>query len=253
MTPVRTAVILAAGLGSRLKDRTKERPKGFLEIDGISLIERSIQQLLKAGITKVIIGTGYLYEHFDRLRGKYPQLVTECNTDFATTGSMATLYVVRNLIEGSFLLLESDLLYEPKSLQYLVNDSYPDVILASGATKSGDEVYIQHSQNGMLQRMSKDPKALDHINGELVGITKLSAQALQKMTAFTEEMFAAGNKAFHYEDALVGISTQADIKVKVIDNLAWCEIDDEAHLKRALESVYPKIKERITASGQDIV
>src|SRR5688500_13423825 len=104
MTEVKTAVILAAGLGSRLKDKTKERPKGFLEIEGQSLIERSISELLKSGITRIIIGTGYLHEHFDGLRQKYPQVTTLRNDDFATTGSMATLYTLRELIDGPFLL-----------------------------------------------------------------------------------------------------------------------------------------------------
>lgn len=244
MTSVKTAVILAAGLGSRLKEKTKDSPKGFLEIEGQSLIERSVSLLLKAGITKIIIGTGYLHEHFDQLRTRYPQIVTGRNSEYATTGSMATLYVLRDLIDGPFLLLESDLLYEPKSLEYLLSDSREDIVLASGATKSGDEVYIQHSDTGLLQNMSKKPEALTHINGELVGITKLSNQTLQKMLAFTESMFEKKNFTFHYEDALVGVSHQADIHVKVIQDLAWCEIDDDTHLQRALELVYPKIMTR---------
>ena len=48
----------------------------------------------------------------------------------------------------------------------------------------------------------------------------------------------------HYEDAMVGLSGEQDIAIKVIDDLAWCEIDDENHLQRALSIVYPKILER---------
>ena len=63
------------------------------------------------------------------------------------TGSMYTLYVVRDLVKGPFLLLESDLLYDPAALNicYLIPDE--DIILASGKTHSGDEVYIQHLPN----------------------------------------------------------------------------------------------------------
>jgi 2-aminoethylphosphonate-pyruvate transaminase len=239
-----TAVILAAGLGSRLKDRTKERPKGFLEVDGQSMIERSIGNLLNHGISKIIIGTGYLHQHFDQLKQRYAELVTFRNEDYASTGSMYTLYVLRNLIEGSFLLLESDLLYDPAALQYLLEDSYPDIILASGATQSGDEVYIQHSANGFLQNMSKNRAVLTHVNGELVGISKLSLHTLQKAVAYAEQQYREGNKGIHYEDAFVGISSSQPIKVKVVEDLAWCEIDDENHLQRALQIVYPKIKHR---------
>jgi 2-aminoethylphosphonate-pyruvate transaminase len=242
MSTITTAVILAAGLGSRLKDRTKERPKGFLEIDGQSMIERSIQALISRGINRIIIGTGYLHEHFDALKTKFPQIVTHRNEWFATTGSMHTLYSLQHIIDQPFLLLESDLLYEGAALDHLLSDATPDIILASGATHSGDEVYIQHSREGYLQNMSKDRTSLDHVEGELVGISKISLPTYKKMTLFAEQKAAAGNRTIHYEDALVGVAANQNISVKVIEDLAWCEIDDESHLQRALEWVYPKIR-----------
>lgn len=239
-----TAVILAAGMGTRLKGYTTERPKGFLEIDGQSLIERSIRHLLDAGISNILIGTGYFHEHFDLLREKFPGVSTFRNEDFATTGSMYTLYVLRNLINGPFLLLESDLLYDPIALEYLLSDDNEDIILASGATYSGDEVFIQHSAEGFLQNMSKDRSILKHIEGELVGISKLSKSTLNKMVSFSEILFSNGRRMINYEDALVGTSLHHNILIKVIEDLAWCEIDDEDHLRRAVMKVYPKILER---------
>ena len=244
MTRITTAVILAAGLGTRLKGYTQERPKGFLEVDGDSLIERSIKHLLRHGITRIIIGTGYFHEHFDELKEKFQGITTLRNEDYATTGSMYTLYLLRNLIDGPFLLLESDLLYDPAALDHLLSDNRQDVILASGATRSGDEVFIQHSTMGFLQNMSKNTAQLSHINGELVGISKISQNLLGKMVAFAETYFTTGKRMMNYEDALVGASAECDIFIKVIDDLAWCEIDDENHLERALTLVYPKIKER---------
>src|SRR5262245_49621406 len=132
MTRVNTAVILAAGMGTRLKGHTKERPKGFLEIDGDTLIERSIKHLVDHGITSIIIGTGYFHEHFDKLKKKFPGIITKRNGDYAVTGSMYTLFVIHELIKGPFLLLESDLLYDPASLNHLLSDSRTDIILASG-------------------------------------------------------------------------------------------------------------------------
>lgn len=241
-----TAVILAAGMGTRLKEHTVERPKGFLEIDGKSLIDRSIQSLHRYGIKNIIIGTGYFHEHFDFLKIKYPGITTYRNDEFAATGSMYTLYVIRHLINGPFLLLESDLLYDPIALEYLLGDPREDIILASGATFSGDEVYIQHSADGFLQNMSKDKTILDHIDGELVGISKLSQEALDRMATFAEKHFVTGKKSMNYEDALVGTAAGLNIFIKVIEDLAWCEIDDENHLQRALTRVYPKILERTT-------
>ena len=136
---MKKAVIVAAGMGTRLKDRTKHMPKGFLEIEGVSLIERSILKLLDVGVEKIIIGTGYLSEFFERLSDIYP---IECvkSPRFATTGSMYTLHNLREHIQEDFILLESDLLYDRSGLQQLINDKRPDVILASDKTFSGDEV-----------------------------------------------------------------------------------------------------------------
>jgi len=244
ISSIRTAVILAAGMGTRLGGFTKEQPKGFLEIDGQSLIERSIRNLLDHGISNIIIGTGYFHEHFDLLRQKFPGVTTCRNEDFAVTGSMFTLYTLRRLVNGPFLLLESDLLYEPGAIDYLLSDSGENIILASGPTRSGDEVFIQHSPGKLLENMSKDRSVLSHIDGELVGISKLSIQALEKMVTFSEGHFREGRRTMHYEDAMVGVSREQEIAIKVIEDLAWCEIDDENHLQRALSIVYPKIVER---------
>ena len=53
---IRQAVIVAGGLGSRFGDRTKLMPKGFIEIDGVPMVERSVQKLIAAGIEEIIIG-----------------------------------------------------------------------------------------------------------------------------------------------------------------------------------------------------
>ena len=73
---IKQAVILAGGLGSRLKDKTKTMPKGFLEIGGTAIVEQSIQKLLACGIEKIIIGTGHCSEYYDQLAQKYSGLLS---------------------------------------------------------------------------------------------------------------------------------------------------------------------------------
>ena len=89
-----------------------------------------------------------------------------------------------------------------------------NIILASGPTRSGDEVFIQHSPEKLLENMSKDKSVLSHIDGELVGISKLSPQALDKMVSFSEGHFSQGRRTMHYEDAMVGVSREQDIADK---------------------------------------
>ena len=117
MNHIRQAVILAAGMGSRLKGTIEEKPKGFLQFGNKSIIEESITKLIGVGITKIVIVTGYHSEYYDMLKEKYPFVVTIKNQDFDKTGSMYSLFTAKKLIESDFLLLESDLIYECKALQ----------------------------------------------------------------------------------------------------------------------------------------
>ncbi|NLY75095.1 MAG: phosphocholine cytidylyltransferase family protein [Firmicutes bacterium] len=242
---VKTAVILAAGLGSRLKNRTSQIPKGFITVGGKSLIEQSVSKLLKSGIEKILIGTGHAAEHYDRFARNYSgTVVCVRNEKYAETGSMFTLYNMKDFIDDGFLLLESDLLYDRRGLTILQELTEPDVILASGRTDSNDEVFIEADSNGNLVKMSKNSADLKSIFGELVGITKISYPTFQKMCRFAAKEFSIQPK-LDYEYALVGISGSTKILVKKIEDFVWCEIDDETHLQRAEGYIFPKIKEQI--------
>ncbi len=240
MQKIKNAVILAAGLGSRLKNRTELMPKGFLQIDGISLIERSIDNLIESGIENIIIGTGYHSEYYEALQNKYSQIVCEKNNIYAKSGSMYTLYNLRNIINEDFLLLESDLLYDKKGIEILIQDNNKNVILASGETKSEDEVYIEADKNMFLINMSKKINEINHISGELVGISKVSIKTYKEMCSFAEKKFVS-NKMLDYEYAFVEVAKKTTFYIKKIDDYVWCEIDDENHLKRAIDIIYPKI------------
>ena len=236
-----TAVIMAAGLGSRLKERTKEIPKGFLEIDGVSLIERSVNLLKEHGVTKVIIGTGYLSEHYENLAKKYSEIICVQNDIYAKTSSFYTLYNMRDKIESDFLLLESDLFYEKLAIATLQDIDKKDVILSSGKTNSGDEVYIEADKNNSLIKMSKIKDELGNVSGELVGISKISIDCFKRICGWAKTN-KDKIKKYDYESVLVEVSSSGPIYVEKIDDLLWAEIDDESHLNRVLEIINPKIR-----------
>ena len=74
---IKQAVIVAGGLGSRFGNRTKLMPKGFIEIDEVAMVERSVQKLIAAGIEEIIIGTGHCSEYYDELAEKYEPLFSK--------------------------------------------------------------------------------------------------------------------------------------------------------------------------------
>ena len=239
---IKEAVILAGGLGSRLKDKTKTMPKGFLEIGGTAIVEQSVQKLLAHGIEKIIIGTGHCNEYYDRLAQKYPAIVTVKNERYAETGSMGTLECCAPLVTGSFLLLESDLIYDSIGLFTLINDERKNLILASGATHSGDEVYLQADADMRLTGLSKKKQDLHSILGELVGITKLTKEVLNNICAYAKDHHNDLPK-MEYEYALLKIAETDTVAVKKIEYYVWREIDDEDHLAMAVNDIYPHIVE----------
>ncbi len=239
---MRTAVIVAAGLGSRLKGITNGRPKGFLTIGDKPIVEQSIIKLIEHGIDRILIGTGYRSEDYEQLMRKYPVVFCVKNSFYESTGSMRTLYNLREHLDEDFILLESDLIYDASGLRMLINDIHQDAILASGKTHSQDEVYIETDDESFLKNMSKDPKAVSSIDTELVGISKISRETFLRMCEYAERAFP-DIPQLDYEYALVGVSRERQIYVKKITDFTWCEIDDENHLNRARQHVYPRIEE----------
>lgn len=221
MPPTRTACILAAGLGTRLGDQP--HPKGFLRLHGRTLIERSLDLLRRHGIERIVVVTGHLAHFYEAL----PGIETVPNPAYATTGSLASLAAAAPRLHEDFLLLESDLVYEPRALSTLLEHPHPDLVLLSGPTGAGDEVYVQADAAGRLQAMSKDRTTLQHVTGELVGISRVSPALLEHLVRDPEGAYET--------DGLVRCSTTHTILCPLVPDLVWGEIDDPGHLRRARE------------------
>ena len=239
---IRQAVIVAGGLGSRFGDKTKLMPKGFIEIEGTPMVERSVQKLIAAGIEEIIIGTGHCSQYYDELAKKYHVIKTVRNDNYANTSSMGTLEVCVPYITGDFILLESDLIYDAVGLKVLQNEERSNVILASGKSNSHDEVYLAADANGVLTEVSKNKEIIPNPAGELVGITKISKTCLNKMMAYYKS--SPDLIKLDYESALKQVSAEGEsVYVHKIEYYAWTEIDDQDMLERAINEIYPRIKE----------
>jgi 2-aminoethylphosphonate-pyruvate transaminase len=241
---LRTAVILAAGMGTRLGERGRQLPKGFLQLGERPIVEESLLRLQRVGITRILIVTGHLSRFYAELQQGYGGLVqTVHNPEFADSGSMYSLYLLRNHLDEDFLLLESDLIYEQRALDTLQAAKQDNAVLLSGFTDSGDEVFVE-TRAGLLVDMSKQRSRLGApASGELVGISRISQPLFALMVDYAG---AAFRKTLHldYEtDCLVGVSRDTAIHCPVVGDLLWSEIDDAAHLARAQETIYPKIRD----------
>ena len=234
---IKTAVIMAAGMGTRFGTMTEERPKGFVEAGGKAMVIRSIETLISCGIERIIIGTGYLRENYEALALKYPQIECCFSPRYAETNSMYTLYNCRQRVGGDdFLLLESDLVYERRALTALMDCPETDVMLITPVTKFQDQYYVESNDAGILTNCSTDKTAVK-AKGELVGIHKLSKAFYQVMcadyAAKAEELPKLG-----YEYQLLHMSqTGHPVFVLCEDGLKWYEIDDIDDLHYAEKNI----------------
>jgi len=226
------AVILAAGMGSRLKELNKGRPKGFIRLGDLPIIEHSIRTLLACDIQEIIIVTGFMDEHYEKLSAQYPQIKTVRNEKFSETGTMYSLWCARNLISADFILLESDLIFEIRAIREIIGSPYDDCILISGKTEAGDEVFVTAEEN-IVKKISKDRTSLDSMVGEFVGISKISNDFYKYMIQIAEDRFKSNLKINYDMDCFTTVSEIRHLGYLKIEKLLWAEIDNEAQLNNA--------------------
>lgn len=234
---IQTAVIMAAGMGTRFGNYTEKIPKGFIECGNISMIERSINTLLDCGITRIIIGTGYHKEKYEALAKKYRQIECVFSPRYAETNSMYTLYNCHDTIRlDNFILLESDLIFEKKAITSLLKCQEPDVMLISPITKFQDQYYVEYNKGNILTRCSTSESDLD-VKGELVGIHKLSNRFYQIMCDDYSTKVSLFPKLGYEYELLFMSQHLMNVYVLKVDGLKWYEIDDPKDLEFAEKNI----------------
>jgi choline kinase len=239
---VRDAIILAAGMGVRLRSIIDDRPKGLIEIGGETLVGRSVRLLRAAGISHITIVVGHAAQHYEEFARGQADIRLVANEQFASTGSMASLAVGLRAVPRDVLVVESDLLFEPRAVEALLRASAADATIVSGPTAAGDEVWVW-APDGRLQAMSKNVQDLAAVTGEFVGITRLSGRARRAMLqTFNRFVKIHGHARMDYETgALTAIAPCVPVAVHLINDLSWGEIDDEYQFERVVTRIWPAL------------
>lgn len=119
---VDNAIIMAAGYSARCMPLSNVMPKGLFKVKGEVLIEREIQQLLEAGISEIVVITGFMHEKFAYLQEKYGVVLVN-NEDFDKYNNMSSLYVAQKYMRNSYILC-SDNYYEKNFFHAYVYEPY---------------------------------------------------------------------------------------------------------------------------------
>lgn len=240
-----TSIFLAAGRGIRMGERGRMTPKGLLSMGERTFCEEAVASLRQHGLGPVRIVTGHLAEQYDALVAERLEGVeTRHNAAFAEKGSLHSLMVGLEGLDGPCLVLESDLVFEPRAVGEAVASPERSALLVSGATGAGDEVYVWATEQDGTPCLADMSKQLGHRpdtpHGELVGLTYLTAEAVRGLKAIAPRLQAEKAMA-DYESGLVALAREIAITCPKIEDLAWAEVDNEDMLARATARVYPRI------------
>ncbi|MBD5796363.1 choline kinase [Bacillus pseudomycoides] len=228
---VTQAVVLAAG-----KRHEFGKPSGLLTVGEKLLLDRSLEILKNNGIEKIVVVVGYKKEQFEGWTGRHNVHFVE-NPKYKWTGSMASLAEVQELITDDFLLIEDDILIEEKALVQVLHHPEPDCVLITNESGSGDEAFVE-IQDGYLYKISKDIHQLNRIDGEMVGISKISYEVFMNMLAtFRHNQ----NPYVNYEYLLLDAARLYDVGYAKLPDVVWAEIDTPKQYEVVKNKIYPRL------------
>ena len=171
-------VILAAGMAKRLRPLTDEKPKCLLEVGGKTLLQRTVDAMISAGIKEFVVVTGYR-ENMIRefLTARYPQYTINFidNPDYEHNNNIFSLWLAMEKLHGTeVLLMDSDILCDPEAVRRVARKTVP--ALAMQQHELGEEeMKIVVDADGRITEISKTCSPADAI-GESVGIEKMTAE-----------------------------------------------------------------------------
>ena len=212
-----------------------ETPNALVEVYNEKIIERSINLLLKKKIKKIYIVCGYKAELFSYLEKKYSQVQIIYNNDYQEKGSFYSLLTLKDICQDDIILLDSDIIYEEKALDYILESDRVNAILVSAEKGYKNESFIEE-KNGKLWNISKDIRELANYSAEMLGISKLSKNLLKDIFNLPVE-----NDKFSYEYAIKECGIRNEIYTIHIDYLLWGEISNDENYKKVIDYLYPAI------------
>ena len=253
------AIILAAGMGRRLGELTKDQTKCMVPVNGVRLIDRVLGQLTKLPLQRVIIVVGYkgqeLREYITTQYGQ--QLTANCQLQFAEnpiydkTNNIYSLSLVKEYLqEDDTLLIESDLILSDRLFEMLLENPCPNLALVAKYETWMDGTMVRiDADNNIVNFISKDAFDYNDVSSyyKTVNIYKFSRQFLkEKYVPFLDAYTKAVGLNEYYENVLriISLLSGHELKALPIGHEKWYEIDDKQDLD---------IAEALFADEQDVL
>ena len=249
------AIILAAGLGKRLGELTKKNTKCMVEVNGVPLINRMLKQIDAKNFERIIIVTGYegkkLVNHISKLDIRTP-IIFENNPVYDQTNNIYSLYLAKDLLkEKDTILFESDLIFEDRVLDKILDNPYPNLALVAKFESWMDGTSLILDENDQIEKfISPSHFKYEEIPNyyKTVNIYKFSKGfSNDYYVPFLEAYLKALGNNEYYEQVLKVITylEVPQIKALRLNDEFWYEIDDIQDLDIA-ESIFSKKEETLS-------
>ncbi len=241
---VTTALLLAAGSGSRLSPLTDMIPKCLVPLNGISILERLIDSLRSYGFKRLVVVVGYHEEcirDFLCTRAGGMEIIYIVNPAYKTTNNIYSLWLARNIIDEPFLLLESDIVFKIPMLKEML---WPDRIAVAKLQPwmNGTTVTIdRHQEINAFWISGSDCDSLDAGQYKTVNIYSLSTISWRLIKERLEQYISNNKVNGYYETVVSELVAEGSLHFTsvVFGTDQWYEIDTLDDLHEA-KQLFPK-------------
>ncbi|MFN2566083.1 MAG: NTP transferase domain-containing protein [Gemmatimonadaceae bacterium] len=231
------AVILAAGLGSRLKPVTGGKAKALIEVGGRPLILHQLEALADHGVGPVLIVAGHEADEVQKVVRDRAEFIL--NERFAETNSLYSLWLGREWIKGPFVLLNCDLLFDPQILDRLLAEK-GNVLAYDSTSSRGREQTKVAIKDGRVVDIGKDVPA-SAARGESIGMLKFDADGARAILRAATELIGNKEETAWVIAATRVVCSQVALQGVNVAGHAWAEIDFPYDLDVARREVWPAI------------
>jgi choline kinase len=237
------AVILAAGVASRLRPLTDTTPKCLLDLGGSTLLERTLENLQLNGVRNIVIVTGFLEDQIRAfVRNRMPDAPVRfvTNPQYAITNNIYSLWLARAAVEPrGLLLLDSDILFDADIIRLCMDAEYDNCLaLKSGMPLGPEEIKVRTDACGVVREIGKDvnPAAAA---GESIGIELFGPNDATRLFAILHEKIVVRGQVGEFYEAAFQEAIDAGTILHAVDvgHRPCMEIDTVEDFTRARELV----------------
>jgi choline kinase len=228
------AIILSAGIGSRLMPETQNIPKALLKLNGKTILDIELQNMISSGIKDIIIVTGHKHAMMEQyIAEKHHELDITLvkNEEFQTTNYIYSIWLTRNLIDDDIVILHGDMVFEDGLLGKLLNSVVENAALINNVIEPPEKDFKAIINNGIIKKIGVDCSGENALF--CAPIYKFSMSGFSRWLAEIDTFVINGNVTCYAEDAFNNIADEIKLSAVYYGHEFCMEIDTHEDLHRA--------------------